>query len=160
MLGEIKLVLISACKMKHITAICQTGAYCRPSVRLGAYYSHYFYTASIVSLIDFKCDMSNNVIILILVHAVNQQNKAQCQVVIREVITMSTVCELIDISSLGKSMFREVHQRGAGRGQECYCMHYIITRVVGENILGDFNLAVSTPTTKPPNLISRQIFRL
>ena len=31
---------------------------------------------------------------------------------------------------------------------------------VGENKLADFNLAVSTPTTKPPNLIPCQIFSL
>ena len=29
-----------------------------------------------------------------------------------------------------------------------------------EIILADFNLVVSTPTAKPPNLIPRQIFRL
>ena len=53
---------------------------------------------------------TNNVTRLILVHAVNEQNKTQCQVVIREVTIMSTICELMDSSCLGKSTFREVHQ--------------------------------------------------
>ena len=49
----------------------------------------------------------------------------------------------------------------AKRGQECYSMYYVL-RIAGmaNMILADFNLAVSTPTTKPPNLNPRQIFRL
>ena len=53
------------------------------------------------------------------------------------------------------------HVEGARRGQECYCMHYIITHYRrAKIILVDFNLAVSTPTAKLPNLIPCQIFWL
>ena len=49
----------------------------------------------------------------------------------------------------------------AGWGQERYSMyvlrHYALQAKI---ILADFNLAVSTLTTKPPNLNPRQIFRL
>ena len=39
---------------------------------------------------------------------------------------------------------------------------YYVLRIAGAAniILADFNLAVSTPTAKPPNLNPRQIFRL
>ena len=40
-------------------------------------------------------------------------------------------------------------------------MFYVLRIAGAANIiLADFNLAVSTPTTKPPNLNPRQIFRL
>ena len=35
-----------------------------------------------------------------------------------------------------------------------------LTRCAAKIILANFNLAVSTPTAKPPNLNPRQIFRL
>ena len=47
----------------------------------------------------------------------------------------------------------------AGR-QECYCMHYVIIHGKRKIVLADFNLMVSIPATKLPNLIPRQIFQL
>ena len=51
----------------------------------------------------------------------------------------------------------QLTQRDTGRGQERYCMHYVITRVHTKYYIGGFYLAVLTSTAKPPNLISRQI---
>ena len=55
----------------------------------------------------------------------------------------------------------ELAMWGAGWDQECYSMYYVL-HVAGTDkiILADFNLAVSTPTAKPPNLNPRQIFWL
>ena len=49
-------------------------------------------------------------------------------------------------------------KRGAGWGQERYGVYYVL-HVAGaaKIILLDFNLVVSTPTAKPPNLDPRQI---
>ena len=43
--------------------------------------------------------------------------------------------------------------------QTCYCTHYVIMCHI-QITVADFNLAVSTSTAKPPNLIPCQIFRL
>ena len=104
LLGDIQLIFISACKMEHIAAICLTGSILQSFVRMGA---HFFR----LPLISMLTNQTNNVTrLIILVHAVIQPNRTQCQVVIREVTIMSTSSKLMDSSSLGKSMFREVHQ--------------------------------------------------
>ena len=56
---------------------------------------------------------------------------------------------------------RTAREKGAGRGQERYSMYYVLRIAGAANIiLADFNLAVSTPTAKLPNLNPHQIFRL
>ena len=51
-----------------------------------------------------------------------------------------------------------IEGRRAGPRALLHALHHYALRV--KIILADFNLAVSTPTAKPPNLIPRQIFRL
>ena len=55
-------------------------------------------------------------------------------------------------------LYVQLAQRDAGWSQNHYCMQLrTLLHVVGET---DFNLAVSTQTAKPPNLIPHQIFWL
>ena len=51
-----------------------------------------------------------------------------------------------------------IERHGAGPRVLLHALRHYALRV--KIILADFNLAVSTPTAKPPNLIPRQIFRL
>ena len=50
--------------------------------------------------------------------------------------------------------------RGAPGGMKSVIACIVSLRVAGKIILANFNLAVSTLTVKPPNLIPRQIFQL
>ena len=52
------------------------------------------------------------------------------------------------------------HIEGCWQSQERYCMQYVIMHSGQKYHCRIFNLAVSTPTAKPPNLIPRQIFQL
>ena len=55
-------------------------------------------------------------------------------------------------------MYSSLEGRRAGLRALLHALHRYMLRA--KIILVDFNLVVSTPTVKPPNLISRQIFRL
>ena len=58
-------------------------------------------------------------------------------------------------------LYVQLVKRGAGRGQECYSMYYVLRIAGAANIiLVGFNLAVSIPTAKPPNLNPHQNFLL
>ena len=50
--------------------------------------------------------------------------------------------------------------RGAPDGTKGTTACITLLRVAGENNISGFNLAVSTQTAKPPNLIPHQIFQL
>ena len=51
-------------------------------------------------------------------------------------------------------------RKGALGGAKCVLQHLIRVAGAAKIILADFNLAVSTPIAKPPNLNPCQIFRL
>ena len=51
-------------------------------------------------------------------------------------------------------------RKGVPGGAKCALQHLIRVAGAAKIILADFNLAVSTPIAKPPNLNPCQIFRL
>ena len=91
LLGEMERILINACN----------GSISQPSGRLQELYR---------SDIEFQRLEAQLKVLPDLVHTVNQQSKTQGQVAIKEVTTMSTICDLMNTSSFGKSMFSEVHR--------------------------------------------------